>query len=319
MYFYHSYPKPIPRMWCHQWEKEEMLTHCVYRSVLTCDCAAGAAGTVVVTKKTATDAGGVLAAGAEALLMNQVAHPNIVQLLGVCPPEGERLDTWIVMEAATCDASKAVQDPNGKHSTAAEVLMMPLDVSTALVHLHTRMRCAHMDLKPGNILLVGDRNHRVAKIADFGVSLSLRANDALNVAGYTPRYAPPEQLEGTLRSRGVRLRRLRAGGRFIRGPHGPRSTELRRWGPPGRHANPHGGGDPPVARGGRNRPRAGRWPSVLSASPLMLAHVHPLKQWPYTDCGSHKARQRLTPSRCLPRGTMAPSLETGTFAKFGSP
>ena len=105
------------------------------------------------------------------------------------------------MEAGTCDACRAVQDFNGEVCTAPEALSMRLDVSTALVLLHTRMRCAHMDLKPENILLFGERGQRVAKIADFGVSLSLRATDELDVAGYTPQYAPPEQLADTLRSR----------------------------------------------------------------------------------------------------------------------
>ena len=188
-----------------QWDEKEDLKNGskkIYRSVITCDCVAGAPGTRIVTKKIHTDGGGaLLAAGAEALLMNQVAHPNVVRLLGVCPAEEAGQDAWIVMEAATCDASDAVRDASGEHSTAAEVLSMLLDASKAFVHLHTRMRCAHMDLKPENILLFGERTQRVAKIADFGVSLSLRANDALNVAGYTRQYAPPEQIAGVLRWR----------------------------------------------------------------------------------------------------------------------
>ena len=78
-----------------------------------------------------------------------------------------------------------------------------LQVSEALVHLH-RMRCAHFDLKPDNILLFpGDEDGGgwVAKIADFGAALSLRAPDALDLTEHTPQYAAPEQLtSGRLRS-----------------------------------------------------------------------------------------------------------------------
>ena len=86
-----------------------------------------------------------------------------------------------------------------------------VQVSEALVHMHSRMRCAHMDLKPENILIfrrVADGGGEggegsgdwVAKIADFGAAQSLRATEPLHVTEYTVPYAAPEQLSGRLRS-----------------------------------------------------------------------------------------------------------------------
>ena len=193
VYSYHRYPEPIPQIRRDQFSLSGALdpAQSVFRSSLTQNSAAGAANEVVVAKKINTGDG-------EALLMNQVAHPNIVRLLAVCPAEQHEQDDWIVMEPATCDAGSAVRDKTGERCTGAELLSLMMQVAEALVHLHTRLRCAHMDLKPENVLLFDDQ--RVAKLADLGVSLSLRAKDSLRVAGHTPQYAPPEQRAGKLRN-----------------------------------------------------------------------------------------------------------------------
>mgnify|MGYP001596847095 CR=1 FL=1 len=108
---------------------------------------------------------------------------------------------WLVMEAAHSDACCAVRDDPPNRFSAAQVLSLMVQVAEALVHMHTRMRCAHMDLKPENILLFKtEADGWVAKIADFGAAQSLRATDALDVTEYTKPYAAPEQLTGRLRS-----------------------------------------------------------------------------------------------------------------------
>ena len=132
------------------------------------DCAAGVAkGTYVVVKKMDLKYPG---RHTEALMMEQVAHPHVVRLLGVCPSDETAngdADVWLVMEHARCDASNAVSDEAGDACSAAQILSLLLHVCEALVHIHTRMRCAHMDLKPGNILLFGKGDGCVAK--DFGL------------------------------------------------------------------------------------------------------------------------------------------------------
>ena len=196
IYTYHRYPNPITRLKRDQVQLREPpldRRQRVYLAVISGPgVAAGPADSVVVVKKIKGHRH-----QPEASMLRQVEHPNVVRLLGICPadPAYPDDDVWLVMEKAIGDMRQTIlRDPHGRFS-AAEVLFLMLQVSEALVHLHTRMRCAHLDLKPDNILLFqkggGDW---VAKIADFGAALSLRAPDALDLNEHTLQYAAPEQL-----------------------------------------------------------------------------------------------------------------------------
>ncbi|MEM9588884.1 MAG: serine/threonine-protein kinase, partial [Planctomycetota bacterium] len=66
------------------------------------------------------------------------------------------------------------------------------DAADALDYLHSRFQLQHLDIKPGNLLLVGGH----VKVGDFGLLKDLREADCSVVGGLTPLYAPPELFDG---------------------------------------------------------------------------------------------------------------------------
>ncbi|WP_436715125.1 tubulin-like doman-containing protein [Roseiconus lacunae] len=66
------------------------------------------------------------------------------------------------------------------------------DAAEALDYLHQHYKLQHLDIKPGNLLMVGGR----VKVADFGLLKDLGEADCSLVGGLTPIYAPPEVFDG---------------------------------------------------------------------------------------------------------------------------
>src|SRR6056297_1368368 len=66
------------------------------------------------------------------------------------------------------------------------------DAADALDYLHSQYQLQHLDIKPGNLLLVGGH----VKVGDFGLLKDLRDTDCSVVGGLTPTYAPPEVFDG---------------------------------------------------------------------------------------------------------------------------
>jgi serine/threonine protein kinase len=66
------------------------------------------------------------------------------------------------------------------------------DAADALDYLHQLYKLQHLDIKPGNLLLVGGR----VKVADFGLLKDLGDVECSLIGGLTPIYAPPEVFDG---------------------------------------------------------------------------------------------------------------------------
>jgi serine/threonine protein kinase len=123
----------------------------------------------------------------EALLLQSLTHPNIVQCLDFFRIEGQ---LHIAMEFCSngCLAShKATMD---------EKLLLAVirDIASALDYIHKR-NLIHFDVKPQNILIssIGE-----AKLADFGVSRHADSGTARAEGGKpgTVLYMAPELLKG---------------------------------------------------------------------------------------------------------------------------
>lgn len=121
-----------------------------------------------------------------------VQHPFLLTL-----ERFEAIDDQLVIvtELADCsleDVQKKFQD-NGSCGIPRDVLLSYLqDAADALDYLHESYQLQHLDIKPGNLLLVGGH----VKVADFGLLKDLRDVEVSVVGGLTPLYAPPELFDG---------------------------------------------------------------------------------------------------------------------------
>lgn len=85
------------------------------------------------------------------------------------------------------------QIKRGSCGIPRDVLLAYLhDAADALDYLHQQFQLQHLDVKPGNLLLVGGH----VKVADFGLMKDLSSIDQSMISGLTPIYAPPEIFDG---------------------------------------------------------------------------------------------------------------------------
>lgn len=124
--------------------------------------------------------------------IKDVRHPFLVGLERV-----EIVNQQLVFVTELADRSlkdrfrEATQD--GRSGIPRDELMSYLrDASEALDYLYEKHTLQHLDIKPENMLLVGDH----LKVADFGLIKDLRDASMSMVGGVTPLYAPPEVLDG---------------------------------------------------------------------------------------------------------------------------
>ena len=121
-------------------------------------------------------------------------HPNIVscyyvrEISGVPSVFSEWMDGGSLKDR--------IRDQSLYSGTSEEVQERILDIAVqaarGLMYSHAN-GLLHQDMKPGNLLLTGEWD---AKIADFGLANSGSYPDAKKSMGYTPEYCPREQAEG---------------------------------------------------------------------------------------------------------------------------
>ena len=101
---------------------------------------------------------------AEAKILKQYDHPNIVRLLGVC---AEKEPVYIVMELMPGGDFLHFLRKLGANQTQYQLTKFALDAALGMEYL-AGQNCIHRDLAARNCL-VGERNE-VLKISDFGMS-----------------------------------------------------------------------------------------------------------------------------------------------------
>lgn len=132
----------------------------------------------------------------EVASLNQLVHPNIVELLDFGVDEDSQL-SYLVMELIAGDPVSKL--------TAAGRARAPLALAVArqaaegLAGAHRR-GIVHRDLKPANLMLAPNPDGRVTvKVLDFGLAWMHAADTRLTKTGTAPgtvSYMSPEQLQG---------------------------------------------------------------------------------------------------------------------------
>jgi serine/threonine protein kinase len=149
-------------------------------------------------------------------LITEVRHPYLIQIEACFlldkngdmiadearddsnAPKAETL--VIVSELADSHLGKRLQDcldQTGQGLPPKELLSYMRHVAVALDRLNETHDIIHRDVKPENILLVGD----IAKLADFGLAKALEGSSATihtKSIGMTPAYAAPELCNGRI-------------------------------------------------------------------------------------------------------------------------
>lgn len=121
-----------------------------------------------------------------------VQHPFLLTL-----ERFEAIDNQLVIVTELADGS--LEDLFKQHQKSGscgiprETLLRHIhDTADALDYLHQQYQLQHLDVKPGNLLIIGGH----VKVADFGLLKDLREAECSIVGGLTPVYAPPELFDG---------------------------------------------------------------------------------------------------------------------------
>jgi serine/threonine protein kinase len=120
-----------------------------------------------------------------AIIGYSLLHPNIVQMFGLSVSGNNRIG--LVMEWADHGNLR----DNWKDMSYEEKISASQGISEGLSHLHSH-KLAHRDLKPGNVLLFGNKS--TAKIADFGTSKVIQKIATNSGVDCSPKYLAPELL-----------------------------------------------------------------------------------------------------------------------------
>ncbi len=137
----------------------------------------------------------------EARVVNQIEHPNIVDIFAFGQlPDGRH---YFVMEWLRGESLRARIERAAMPIARAVEILLPLVRALSAAHEHG---IVHRDLKPDNVYIVEARGETVVKLLDFGVAKLNKADLRTKRVGHTatgtivgtPQYLSPEQAKGSL-------------------------------------------------------------------------------------------------------------------------
>lgn len=150
--------------------------------------------TVAVKQRLMRDAYVDLVFRQEAHLLASLRHPALPRVTDYFTTEQGQ---FLVMEFFAGDDLGMLLKQQDTPFPLEQVLDWASQVLQALHYLHSQQPpIIHRDIKPQNLKLTP---HGQIVILDFGLSkgLPMQTHQAASIQGYTPHYAPPEQIEGS--------------------------------------------------------------------------------------------------------------------------
>lgn len=124
--------------------------------------------------------------------IRQVHHPFILSLERIEIVDSQLLIVTELADASLFDRFKEYRDAGNMGIPRDRLLEFLKDSADALDYLCHKHDLQHLDVKPGNFLLVADR----VKVADFGLIKDVQRHSMSMLSGLTPTYAAPEMFDG---------------------------------------------------------------------------------------------------------------------------
>ena len=125
-------------------------------------------------------------------LIKTLRHPFLLSLERIEIIDGQLI---IVTELADCSLKERFERRRAEGLRGIpkpELLQFLRDAADALDYMNEQHSLQHLDVKPENLLLVGDH----VKVADFGLVKDVQRETASMLGGLTPVYASPELFSG---------------------------------------------------------------------------------------------------------------------------
>lgn len=124
--------------------------------------------------------------------IRQVNHPFILSLERIEIVEGQLLIVTELAQGSMFDRYLQFRERGFAGIAHDRLLAYLKDAADGLDFLCQKHELQHLDVKPGNLLLVSDR----IKVADFGLVKDLHSMSQSLLGGLTPTYAAPEMFDG---------------------------------------------------------------------------------------------------------------------------
>lgn len=124
--------------------------------------------------------------------IRQVYHPFLLSIERIEIVDNQVIIVTELAENSLLDRFEQCRRKGAPGIDRAQLLDFMRDAADALDFLSQKHALQHLDVKPGNLLIIADR----IKVADFGLIKDLHDQNQSLVSGLTPTYSAPEIFDG---------------------------------------------------------------------------------------------------------------------------
>lgn len=124
--------------------------------------------------------------------IRQVYHPFLLSIERIEIVDSQVVIVTELAENSLLDRFEQCRRKGAPGIDRAQLLDFMRDAADALDFLSQKHALQHLDVKPGNLLIIADR----IKVADFGLIKDLHDQNQSLVSGLTPTYSAPEIFDG---------------------------------------------------------------------------------------------------------------------------